>query len=118
MTGGVPVAAAHRRRARVDPGLRDLRRPEPSPSPPSVPPATHRRSPRASSYALRTFVTGHGQGNADNCAEFCGKTHTLTAGKTPHAKMIWRTDCATTAAPEASKGPTSTRARAGAPAPT
>lgn len=55
--------------------------------------------PTASSYALRTFVTGHGQGNADNCAEFCAKTHTITVGATPHAQKIWRTDCATTAAP-------------------
>jgi hypothetical protein len=55
--------------------------------------------PAATSYALRSFVTGHGQGNADNCAEFCGKTHTMTAGSTPHAQTIWRTDCATTAAP-------------------
>jgi hypothetical protein len=55
--------------------------------------------PKASAYALRTFVTGHGQGNAGNCAEFCGKTHTITAGSTPHAEKIWRTDCATTAVP-------------------
>jgi hypothetical protein len=55
--------------------------------------------PEGSSYALRTFVTGHGQGNASNCAEFCGKTHTITAGSTPHAQKIWRTDCAKTAAP-------------------
>ena len=55
--------------------------------------------PQATSYALRTFVTGHGQGNAANCAEFCPKTHTITVGTTPHAQKIWRTDCATTAAP-------------------
>jgi hypothetical protein len=64
----------------------------------SVPPATV-KLPKASTYALRTFVTGHGQGNAGNCAEFCPKTHTLTAGTTPHAQKIWRTDCATTGAP-------------------
>jgi hypothetical protein len=55
--------------------------------------------PKASSYAVRTLVTGHGQGNAGNCAEFCGKTHTITVGSTPYAQKIWRTDCATTAAP-------------------
>ncbi|MFT3766680.1 MAG: peptide-N-glycosidase F-related protein [Minicystis sp.] len=55
--------------------------------------------PKASSYALRAFITGHGQGNAGNCAEFCQRTHTITAGSTPHAQKIWRTDCATTAAP-------------------
>ena len=55
--------------------------------------------PTGSTYALRTFVTGHGQGNAGNCAEFCSRTHTITAGTTPHAEKVWRNDCATTAAP-------------------
>ncbi|APR84679.1 N-glycosidase F, putative [Minicystis rosea] len=55
--------------------------------------------PKGSSYALRTFVTGHGQGNANNCAEFCSRTHTITAGSTPYPQKVWRTDCATTAAP-------------------
>jgi hypothetical protein len=55
--------------------------------------------PAASSFALRTLVTGHGQGNADNCAEFCGKNHTLTVNGNAHVQQIWRTDCATTAAP-------------------
>lgn len=55
--------------------------------------------PEASGYALRALVTGHGQGNASNCAEFCGKTHTLTVGGMAHEQKIWRTDCATTAAP-------------------
>ncbi|WP_437588273.1 peptide-N-glycosidase F-related protein [Sorangium sp. So ce1000] len=53
----------------------------------------------ASSYALRSFITGHGQGNAGNCAEFCEKEHTLTVGAVPHAETIWRDDCATTAVP-------------------
>lgn len=64
----------------------------------AAPPSTLSLPP-ATSYALRTFVTGHGQGNADNCAEFCGKTHTITVGAMAHAQKIWRTDCATTAAP-------------------
>ncbi|MBK8256993.1 MAG: hypothetical protein IPK82_30500 [Polyangiaceae bacterium] len=55
--------------------------------------------PSGSSYTLRTFVTGHGQGNLQNCAEFCKRTHTLTAGVTPYAQEIWRADCATTAVP-------------------
>jgi hypothetical protein len=55
--------------------------------------------PKASSYAVRALVTGHGQGNAGNCAEFCGKTHTLLVGTTPYTKKVWRTDCKTTAAP-------------------
>lgn len=53
----------------------------------------------ATSYALRTFVTGHGQGNKGNCAEFCKRDHTVTVGAAPHTQMIWRTDCATTGVP-------------------
>jgi hypothetical protein len=56
--------------------------------------------PEGTSYALRTLVTGHGQGNASNCAEFCKRVHTITAGATPHAEQIWRADCATTAVPD------------------
>lgn len=59
----------------------------------------HKSLPAASSYAVRALITGHGQGNAGNCAEFCGKTHTIVAGSTPHSQKVWRTDCATTAAP-------------------
>lgn len=55
--------------------------------------------PAASSYALRTFITGHGQGNKGNCAEFCKKTHTLTVAGAAHPELIWRADCATTAVP-------------------
>lgn len=55
--------------------------------------------PEGSSYALRTFITGHGQGNAKNCAEFCKREHTITVGQTAHAQDIWRSDCETTAAP-------------------
>lgn len=53
----------------------------------------------ASSYVLRTFVTGHGQGNKDNCAEFCKRDHTITAGGVAHTQQIWRADCPTTAVP-------------------
>ncbi len=98
MTGGVPtplpIAAVPVWTAR-DVTYGDPTKPISAAAPPAMltlPPAT--------SYALRTFVTGHGQGNAGNCAEFCGKTHTITAGTTPHAQKIWRTDCATTAAPK------------------
>jgi hypothetical protein len=47
----------------------------------------------ASSYALRSFITGHGQGNTNNCAEFCQATHTVTVGSTPFTKTPWRTCC-------------------------
>ncbi|WP_437326560.1 peptide-N-glycosidase F-related protein [Sorangium sp. So ce381] len=65
----------------------------------AAPPADIPLPAGASSYALRSFITGHGQGNADNCAEFCEREHTLTVGAVPHAERIWRDDCATTAAP-------------------
>lgn len=62
-------------------------------------PAVDVALPGGTSFALRAFVTGHGQGNAGNCAEFCQKDHTFTAGATPYTKTVWRADCATTAAP-------------------
>ena len=45
------------------------------------------------------LITGHGQGNAENCAEFCPKTHGVGFGGEWRYKTIWRDDCATTAAP-------------------
>jgi hypothetical protein len=48
---------------------------------------------------LRALVTGHGQGNADNCAEFCDEDHTFDVGGAMVSKHVWRDDCATTAAP-------------------
>ncbi len=47
----------------------------------------------ASSYSLRSFITGHGQGSAKNCAEFCPATHTVTVGSTAFTKTPWRTCC-------------------------
>lgn len=55
--------------------------------------------PEGSSFALRTFITGHGQGNKGNCAEFCKRIHTLTVQGIRHDQEIWRADCATTAVP-------------------
>jgi hypothetical protein len=51
--------------------------------------------PGASSYALRTIITGHGQGNANNCGEFCQSTHTLTLGSSPY-KFTPSYDCTKT----------------------
>ncbi len=50
----------------------------------------------ASAVAVRSFVTGHGQGNAGNCAEFCKLTHTLAIGAEKVSAEIWRDDCRTT----------------------
>jgi hypothetical protein len=53
----------------------------------------------ATGARLWALVTGHGQGNADQCAEFCSKEHTFTVGEQAITRAVWRTDCATTAAP-------------------
>lgn len=54
----------------------------------------------ATSLGLRTFITGHGQGNADNCAEFCPRVHTWIVDDVEFDAEIWRDDCETTAAPD------------------
>lgn len=48
---------------------------------------------------LHSFITGHGQGNLQNCAEFCPKTHSFTVGSMRYDRRVWRTDCQTTAVP-------------------
>ena len=53
----------------------------------------------ASRAVLRSFVTGHGQGNADNCAEFCARQHWFDVAGTRFERTVWRSDCATTAVP-------------------
>ncbi|HMV68949.1 MAG TPA: peptide-N-glycosidase F-related protein, partial [Myxococcota bacterium] len=53
--------------------------------------------PAATSFALRTLVTGHGQGNLDNCGEFCSRTHAVVVGGQRHEQVVWRDDCETTA---------------------
>ena len=48
----------------------------------------------ATGAALRVNVTGHGQGNLDNCGEFCEKEHrVLVDGKEVGKQTIWRDDC-------------------------
>jgi Peptide-N-glycosidase F, C terminal/Peptide-N-glycosidase F, N terminal len=65
----------------------------------SMPARTLNLPAEAGAVELRAFISGHGQGNLDNCAEFCPRTHTFKVGDTPFARMVWRNDCATTAAP-------------------
>lgn len=45
------------------------------------------------STGLYVITTGHGQGNVENCAEFCPRTHTVTVDGTPYKQDIWRNDC-------------------------
>ncbi len=60
----------------------------------SLPPQTVTLPAGASSYGVRSTITGHGQANLDNCSEFCSKDHTWQVGTTPNTATVWRTDCA------------------------
>jgi hypothetical protein len=42
---------------------------------------------------LRAIVTGHGQGNADNCAEFCRLSQVVMVNGTAFTFDPWRADC-------------------------
>jgi hypothetical protein len=46
-----------------------------------------------SEMLISTIITGHGQGNLENCAEFCQKVHTIKVDEMAHDKLIWRADC-------------------------
>jgi hypothetical protein len=52
--------------------------------------------PAAARYSLRTFITGHGQGNEDDCSEFCPRVHTIRVNGARRDHLVWRNDCATT----------------------
>lgn len=43
---------------------------------------------------IRLIVTGHGQGNKDNCAEFCHSSQVILVNGTPFSLDPWRGDCA------------------------
>lgn len=45
---------------------------------------------------LRAFVTGHGQGNSENCAEFCPKYQRFAVNEWFVDIDIWRSDCSET----------------------
>ncbi len=55
--------------------------------------------PAFSSAEIVSTITGHGQGNAQNCAEFCPKIHSLEVGTQRFQQRIWRDNCATTVNP-------------------
>jgi hypothetical protein len=60
----------------------------------SLPPQNLTLPAGATSFGVRSTITGHGQGNLDNCAEFCSEDHTWTVGTSANTKSMWRTDCA------------------------
>ncbi|TNE85110.1 MAG: hypothetical protein EP330_27290 [Deltaproteobacteria bacterium] len=47
----------------------------------------------ANHWELRSFITGHGFGGNDNCAEFCALNHTYTVDGEPHSREVWRDNC-------------------------
>ncbi|MFQ6105334.1 MAG: peptide-N-glycosidase F-related protein [Candidatus Glassbacteria bacterium] len=42
---------------------------------------------------LRVIATGHGQGNTNNCAEFCSREHTIYVNGDEYSHFLWRDDC-------------------------
>jgi len=42
---------------------------------------------------LRVVTTGHGQGNANNCAEFCTLSQVILVDSVPYSYDLWRDDC-------------------------
>jgi hypothetical protein len=65
-----------------------------------------------SSAKLISIVTGHGQGNTENCAEFCAKNHSFTVGGKMQQRRVWRDNCSRTVTNRPQRG-TWTLARAG-----
>jgi hypothetical protein len=65
-----------------------------NPIPSSLPTQNVALPPGATSFGVRSIITGHGQANLDNCAEFCAKDHTWQVGSTPNTATVFRTDCA------------------------
>jgi hypothetical protein len=59
-----------------------------------LPPQTLTLPSGFSSSELFVITTGHGQGNLNNCAEFCERMHTVQVDETPHTHDVWRDDCA------------------------
>ncbi len=47
----------------------------------------------ASQVTLRSFITGHGFGGNENCAEFCSKEHSYSLGDGDWDRDVWRDDC-------------------------
>lgn len=59
----------------------------------SVPPQTLTLPAGATSFGIRSNITGHGQANLDNCAEFCQRNHTWSVNGAANTALMWRTDC-------------------------
>lgn len=42
---------------------------------------------------VRVITTGHGQGNTQNCAEFCSKEHAVFVNGDEFSHLLWRSNC-------------------------
>jgi hypothetical protein len=63
--------------------------------PASFPPVSPTVAGNAKSAKLKVVLTGHGQGNTDNAAEFSQYTHTVYVNDVSSFNhYLWRTDCA------------------------
>jgi hypothetical protein len=60
----------------------------------AAPPASVTLPGGASSVSMWSIITGHGQGNYLNCAEFCQQEHVFNVAGKSHGEIIWRDDCA------------------------
>lgn len=86
------------------------------PAKPSAPTVASKSVPipaGATAITLRSIITGHGQGNHENCAEFCPKNHGYQVSGKPFQTRIWRDDCATTAVRPQPRGAAPFAPRAG-----
>jgi len=59
----------------------------------SMPTTTVEIPAEADAVSLRSIITGHGQGNLHNCAEFCPRNHGFLVVEQPFVREIWRDDC-------------------------
>lgn len=58
----------------------------------------------ASTWELRSFISGHGFGGNDNCAEFCALDHTYVVDGQAHTREVWRDDCESTVTDSTQQG--------------
>ncbi len=66
----------------------------------------------ATAATFRSFITGHGWDNSQNCAEFCAKEHFYAVGGVEFGREVWRDDCGDTVTDGTQQG-TWTYSRAG-----
>lgn len=58
----------------------------------------------ATQVQFRSFLTGHGWNNTQNCAEFCEKEHFYTVGGEAFSRVVWRDDCNRTETDDTQQG--------------